>query len=315
MHVPLLNAFGERFYANGFRLSKDSKPKQTVPGWATLGATGTTSRGQGSAVPISYAVDEVASYGFLDTMRLLYHFEYQPIVHQNYIYGLEPVGKQATVQIGEIGLLGQYDPRLDVSISRPVYLQPAGSGSLGNGKNGPFAPGANAYGARVVASLTGPSAMPFTDGWKVAATVPFSNEAPCGLQPTFAKDPTGAFVELFRRTGMNSYGANSFIGRDGRRYFGVVGQFRSKKVMFEGGAADARFNGAESRLGSLSAVYVPRFNLALGLRVDDQDGFVNYVPTASWLIGSPTTGFRLTSEATITKGVAPTLLFQAEFKL
>ena len=314
LHVPVLNAFGERFYANGFRLGKSKTLDNTLPLWASLGAQARTSRSLGSSVPISYGATEIASYGFVDSAKLLYHFEYQPIVHQTYIYGLRPIGNSLTVQAGEIGLLGQYDPRLDISPSRPVYLQPAGAGPLGGGRSGPFAPGANAYGIRIVGSLSGTSAMPFSDGWKVATTVPFSDEAPCGAQPTYNSSPTGVFMEAFHRTGLNSYGVNMFDGRDGRRYYGVVGQLQARHFLFEGGAADALFLGAETRLASLTCTYVPVFDKALSFRIDDQDGFINYVPSLSWFIGGKKGALRLVMESTITKGVAPTTTIQAEFK-
>src|SRR5471030_1345970 len=132
-HMPLLNEFGQRFYANGFRVGKGEKPEKTVPLWASIGAQGTTSNSLGSAVPISWATTEIASYGFVDKIRLLYHLEYQPTEKQNNIYLLQPLSKSLTVQAGEIGLFAQYDPRLDVNISRPVFLSPGGNGPLGNG--------------------------------------------------------------------------------------------------------------------------------------------------------------------------------------
>ncbi len=257
---------------------------------------------------MSYAQTEIASYGYLDDARLLYHLAYQPSKEQTDIYLLSPLTRSLTVQAGEIGLLGQYIPKLDVFASRPLYLQP-----LGFGENGPFAPGANAFAVRVVGSLDGTSAMPYADGWKFAATVPFSNEASSAWQPGFDGDPTGLFAEVFRRTGMNSYGLNTFTGRDGRRYYGAVGQLWTQNVYFEGGAAYASAEGPRARLASLGATFVPEYHQAYGFRIDSQNGAFIYTPTLSYMIGDQFQIVRLTAEARISRG-APTAVFSAQWK-
>ena len=318
-HVPLLNAFGRRFYANGFRLGGSGPSGKALPLWGSIGALGSISEGLNGAVPVTYASTEVASYGSIDKARLLYHFEYYPVDKHTYINGLSPIGGSTTLQAGEIGLLGQYDPDLDVSPTRPVNLEPAGAGSLGGGRSGPFAPASDAYAVRIVQSLTSGSAMPFTNGWKLSATVPFSDEAfsrerPSGIQPTLGKSPTGLFAEVFRRAGFNSFGADSFVGRDGRRYYGVVGQLQLNRVFLEGGASFASFNGAQTRMASLTVTYVPSFDEAFSFRLDLQDGLINYVPCLSWLIGGKTSALRIVFETTITQGVAPSTTVEAQFK-
>jgi len=312
-HVPLLNKFGQQFYANGFRLPKSHKMVDTVPAWVNLEADATTSGSLGSAVPIKYSGTEIASYGNFGP-RDIYHFEYQPTTSQIYPYELHSFGSGLSVQMGEMGLLSQYDPRLDITNSRPVYLQPAGAGPLGNGRFGPFAPGSNVYGFRAVTSISGASSMPYADGWKVAATVPFSDEAPCGNTPDFDTHPTGTFLETYRRDGMNSYGVNTFLGGDGRRYYGAVAQRSLGKVLLEGGVSYATWDAFSTRMASVSGSWAPTPDKAIALRIDDQDGFVNYVPTLSWLLSRNSAAVRLIAESTITHGVAPTTTFSVELK-
>ncbi len=86
---------------------------------------------------------------------------------------------------------------------------------------------------------------------------------------------------------MNSYGVNMFDGQDGRRYYGAVGQQKLGKFFFEGGVSYATFAGtAHTGMASISSTWTPSWDKALGLRLDDQDGFLSLVPTASlWLGG------------------------------
>jgi hypothetical protein len=309
VHGSLLNAFGNHYFANGFRVGKRKPDANTPPLWATLGFQATANRRFGSAVPIDYGQTEIASYGYIDRTELLYHLAFQPTKEQTDIYLLQKIGDKAIFQAGEIGLLGQYIAKHDVSPSRPVNLAPAGLGD-----NGPFAPGANAFAVRVVGSLTGPNAMPYADGWKVAATVPFSNEAPNAWQPDFDGSPRGIFAEVFRRSGLTSYGANTFFGRDARQYYGLIGQHQVGKVYFEGGVAYAESRASPQRLASFSGTYVPEYHQAYAFRIDDQNGRIGFVPTVGLMIGDQMSVLRLTAEVRIAGGVAPTTTFSAQFK-
>jgi hypothetical protein len=260
-------------------------------------------------VPIDYGQTEIASYGYIDRMELLYHLAFQPTKEQTDIYLLQKVGDKATIQAGEIGQLGQYIAKHDVSPSRPVNLQP-----LGFGDDGPFAPGANAFAVRVVGSLSGPNAMPYADGWKVAATVPLSNETPQPWQPDFDGSPRGVFAEVFNRVGMTSYGLNAFLGRDERRYYGLLGQHQVGHVYFEGGVAYAESRASPQRLASLSATFVPEYHQAYAFRIDGQNGQIGYVPTFGLMIGDQMSVLRLTAEVRLASGVAPTTTFSVQYK-
>ncbi|RYG26723.1 hypothetical protein EON82_02175 [bacterium] len=309
IHGSLLNSFGNRYFANGFRVGKKRPLRNTPPLWGTLGFALRSNRSLGSAILVDYGQTEIASYGYIDDLELLYHLAYQPSKEQTDIYLLQKLGNKATVQAGEIGLLGQYNAKHDVSPTRPVTLMPTGFGD-----KGPFAPGANAFAVRVVGSLTGPSAMPYADGWKVAATVPFSNEETQAWQPEFDGSPRGIFTEVFNRIGMASYGANLFLGRDERRYYGLLGQHQVGKVYFEGGVAYAESRASPQGLASISGTYVPEYHQAYAFRIDYQNGQLSYVPTFGLMIGDQKSVLRLTAEVRVTRGAAPKTTFSAQLK-
>jgi len=158
--------------------------------------------------------------------------------------------------------------------------------------------------------------MPYSDGWKVAASVPFSNEIPCGTgSPTLDHQADGVFLEAFRRIGMNSYGVNSFFGRDGRHYFGALAQQKlGPSIYLEGGLADITWSLGETHVYSASASWSPGWDKAIAFRVDDQDGFFKYIPTISWLLGGQKSALRLTVESTLIRNIGPTTVVAASLK-
>ncbi|HWD37491.1 MAG TPA: hypothetical protein VG944_01465, partial [Fimbriimonas sp.] len=305
----------QRFYANGFRLPTSHKLEATFPAWGSLSASARISQSLGNAVPISYTGTEIASYGFFDQPKIIYHAEYHPTDSLYDLYLLHPFNKTYSIEAGEFSLLSQYDPRLDVSLSRPITQFPGGSGPLADGKYGPLSTSGFVYGLRGTVSLgkTG-TAMPYSDGWKVSGVVPFSNEVPCTGQPDFQSSPKGVFLEAFYRRGMSSYGADVFAGRDGRQYYGLVGQQKLGKFFLEGGAAVANFADTQTTLLSIAATWTPAWDKAAALRIDNQDGFIYYHPTLSYLVGGDTSALRLVVEGAITRGVAPSTTVSLEYK-
>jgi hypothetical protein len=266
-------------------------------------------------VPITYANSQLSTYGAFDHSKLLYHFEWHPTssnTSYNATYALNP---HVAFQAGQTGMLSQYENRLEIMNSTPVFLSPGGAGSLGNGRYGPFAPGAEAYVLRARASLTGNSALPYSDGWKLSATVPFSFEVACGgNQPHLDNTPRGLFVEAFNRKGLNTIGVNAFAGQDGRHYYGALAQHQLGQLTFEGGIADVTGPSFQTHVASLGTEWTPTWEKAIGFRMDDQDGIYNYVPSVSYLIGGERGVIRLLAETNMTKGVGPTTTFSVSLK-
>jgi hypothetical protein len=305
--VPLLNEFGQRFFANGFRLGGKVKKQPTVPLWAIFAAQGVTSNSIGAKVPINYNPSRIGSYGYLDKPNILYHLQYQPTTGSWPSYLIHPFNKRFAVQIGEIPVTSQLDPNLELASVPSQSLSPAGAGSLGGGRYGPLAIAANVVGARFTASLSGEGALPYSDGLKLAATIPYSTESPyCAAPPRWKNAPTGAFVELYQRRGMNSLGVSAFSGRDGRHSYGIQAQAQFQDFYLSAGATDGLFLGAQTHAYSFGGAWVPAFQTAVLFRVDDQDGFYSYVPGLSLELGGEKGLARLLLESTITKGVAPT---------
>jgi hypothetical protein len=304
-HIPLLNEFGQKFYANGFRLDKGHKMFDTVPVWGTFAAQSQATPGS-KVYPVSTNTSELASYGSLPNEGLLYHFEFFPTTNDVTAYGIKSFGEHFAVAAGNINVMSQYDPGLDISLSTPIFLAPGLTGP-NNSLQGPFSPGGTLMGVRL-SSGTG-SALPYGQGWQAAATVPFSNEI--GNAPGFDTTDTarGVFLETFNRQGMNSYGLNSFFGQDGRHYYGGVVQQKAGQLFFEGGGAFAQGFGDQTHVYSLGADWIPTFDKALSFRADSQDGVLTFVPTASWELVRKKTALRLVVESAISRGIQPTTTF------
>ena len=162
-------------------------------------------------------------------------------------------------------------------------------------------------GARVSASLG--SALPYGQGWQMAATVPVSNDV--GNSPTFGSTQSthGVFAEVFDRQGMNSYGVNSYAGQDGRHYYGTVLQQKLGSFFLEGGGAYAQGYGGQTHVYSLGVDWLPVFDKALAFRIDSQDNILSFVPTASWELVHHQKALRLVVESALSRGIQPTTSF------
>jgi len=317
--VPLLNTYGQKFYANGFRLPRSKKVENlTAPLWADLEIEGEGSRNLGNSHPTNWDCSLLASFGSIDSAHFLYHAEYLPVVNNTFIYGIESFGNRFSVAAGQLELLSQYDTLLDISPTVPIYLNPPGTGSTGlPGIYGPFAPSGTTYGLRSTLALdkTG-NALPYSDGWKAAMTTSLANEVAYGVnQPKLQHSINGEFLETYYRQGMNSYGLNSFFGSDGRHYYGaVVQQKLADKLLVEGGAAYNQFALGKSDLASVGIDYFPAWNRGFSFRIDDQDGFISYVPSISYLLGARETAARLVFETQFTRAGQPTTTVTLDFK-
>ena len=318
MHVPLLNKFGQQFYSNGFRLPKDHRLRATTPLWVGLAAEGSASPDTGSAVPVAYDDTTLSSVGSLGQSGILYHFEYAPIPKDVELNATRAFGRGFAIQVGKFGMISQFDSGLEISPSSPIFLGPSDNAlNEPSARVGPFALDGNNLGIRTTFALG--NALQYGDGWKIAATIPFTNEIAGdsgggGPLYAFGSDPKGLLVEAFRRTGMDSVGLDSFAGKDGRHFYGVAAQHVSGPVYFLAGAGYAAGYGDETRTLSLSADWIPAFDKALGFRVDCQDGVLSYVPMASYIIGGRESALELTLESSFSAGVSPSSAFTAAYR-
>ncbi len=308
-YVPRLNEMGQRYYNNGFRL-QGMKKEPTHPFWAQLAATGVTPS-DGNRLTIKWSDTALASGGSIDGLNLLYRLMWRPISHDIELYGIYQISENLVLSAGKIPMISQFDPELELSSISPVALAPAASGG-----ETPFAPTGTALALRIVGSTQ--SAMPYGDGWKLTATVPFSNErgdnAGAGRLDDFETSPKGLFLEAYRRQGVNSFGVNAFFGRDGRRYQGLVLQREFGSLYFEGSAGYSVTSDGSTNAYSLGFDWIPRPDRAMGLRVDSQAGRTSFVPFASFLLGGNETALRFFVESRLQDGSRPVTTLALKFR-
>lgn len=285
--VPRLNEFGQRFFANGYKLP-GRKLAVTLPIWfqAAICPSGDTTVGRpthGNKIDVGWDDNIVGSLGYFPGTNTLFHVVYAPFVREERIDVTQPLGRHFSIEGGTFAMTSQTDPRLDLNNFQPATLSPHGSSF---GRFSPFAPDGVALALRVVGA-TG-SSLPYADGSKVAVTLPLSNEIAGGgyngvhVPSKFSNRPTGAFVELYNRKGMNSIGASGFFGRDGRHYYGFWGQRRFGKFFVQGGAAYDQWPFGITRLATLGVDFRQSYQQVYGLRIDQQDKKTSLVPTMNF---------------------------------
>jgi len=318
-HVPQLNAFGQKFFANGFKLPKHHEMFKTIPVWVEANAQGTTAPSQGPAVQVAYDDSVIGSNGYLDKVDVLYHALYGPVGKDLFeLYGIHPVTDHLGLFAGKTVVMSQFDPGLDISgTSLDAYMGPAGTNpNAPPTAMGPFSPGGTTTFVRGIFN-TGSSPLPYADGWHLAATVPFANEftdssGGGGPRADLSSKAKGAFVEGYLRQGMNSYGINMFSGADGRRFLGSVAQKTVGPVYLQGGAAYAEGGlGGKTHVYSISADWIPKFDTAFAFRIDSQNGDLSYVPLVSYIVGGKENALQFQVESAFSRGVGPTTTFTA----
>lgn len=308
-YVPRLNETGQRYYNNGFRLSGLEK-EPTHPLWGQLSAT-SVSPLVGNRMPVKWGDTAIASGGSIGGADLLYRVMWRPILHNTELAGTYRITEKLVLSAGKISMVSQFDPELELSSISPVALAPTAMGA-----ETPFSPTGLAMAVRVVGSTH--SAMPYGDGWKLAATVPFSNErgdnAPAGRLEDFDNTPKGLFLEAYRRQGVDSFGVNAYFGRDGLKYQGLVLQRGIGNLFLQGSAARAETVDGSANAYSLGFDWIPGPDRAMGMRVDSQSGRTSFVPFVSYLLGGNETVLRLIVESRIQDGSRPVTTFALKFR-
>ena len=308
-YVPRLNGFGQTFYNNGLRLPGQKKAI-TVPIRGQLTATAQTSQ-TGSRLPVGWNDIAVGSDGTLGNASTLYRIKWFPIARTLQIYALHALDKHLVLSAGKIAMLSQLDPELKIGLSTPTALAPAKSGA-----ETPFAPAGDAMAIRFVGSTD--SAMPYGDGWKLAATLPFSNELGPTSSPSrlreFDSTPKGLFVEVYRRQGLNSVGANAFFGSDGRRYQGLVFQREIAHAYLEGAVGHSETRDGSTTAYSLGLDVELAAETALGVRMDSQGGTTSLVALASRFLGGDVSLWQFIMESRFQAGDRPGMTLRLKFR-
>lgn len=308
-YVPRLNRFGQKFYTNGLRLAGQEKAR-TLPLRGQVTATATTPP-NGGPLPIGWSDIALASGGNIGRGITLYRMKWFPIAQSVQMYGIHAFDKRWVMSAGRLAMISQVDPELRLNLSVPVALSPRRDGGAT-----PFSPFGDALALRVVGSSE--SAMPYGDGWKVAATVPFSNEigpnaAPDRLRET-SSTPKGVFVEAYRRLGLDSFGVNAFFGRDGRSYQGLVLQREVGSLYVEGSVGHSNTRDGSTTAYSLGFDTAYRSGAAFGLRVDSQSETTSLVALASQILGGKESLWQFIMEGRVQDGARPGAILRLKFR-
>jgi hypothetical protein len=282
----------------------------TFPFWGQLSMS-TATPAVGNRMAIKWGDSALGSSGRIEGTEILYRAMWRPILHTTELAAIFPASERIVFSAGRISMVSQFDPELELSSASSVALAPAAIGA-----ETPFSPTGLATALRVVAS-TG-SAMPYGDGWKLAATVPFSNEhgdnGGAGRLDDLSDDPKGLFVEAYLRQGLDSYGVNAYFGRDGRNYQGLVLQRTLGSFRLEGGAGQALTVDGTTTAYSLGIDWAPQPDRAAGLRVDRQADTTVFVPFVSYLLDFDGTALRLFVESRLQDGARPTTSIALKFR-
>jgi hypothetical protein len=287
VHVPKLNSFGEEFLANGYALPNTQTTKTPpLSIWASVLAQNYhDSPDRFKAVPNRI---ELISAGRSNSARLSYFAEWR-ILSQEFLsdmtlrdrsgrfedlYVVYDASPSVAVQVGQFRPFSQIDVSRRLNLSEPLVF----SSSLA-GESDPdpriqslrgFSPAGRSPAIKVAVDV---------QGWQTGITVPFpgefsiplSSEAETFASFEFEGDPKGVFVEAFRRNGTESIGAFGFVGSNDRSIFGVAAQQQVGTLWLEGGVARAEVAGANDWRYSLGFDWIPRSDLAAGIRLDHRD--------------------------------------------
>lgn len=283
---PRLNEQGFRFLAAGYRL-EGVGPSETVPLaiWNTVDVERRHSIDLTKAFPSRV---ELISAGSLGHSNIVYFAEWRAL-SQNIggdrrlldrsgrfedLYVSIPLRRAFAVTAGQFRGLAQVDVSQRLSLSEPLIFSAglAGRRSSSSRLSGlrAFSPAGRQPGARLEYRST--TSTP-GDGWFAGATLPLIGELtiPFTDAASFELEgrPKGVFLEVYRRTGLTSVGAHSFLGdRERRSITGVITHDVGARVVLlaalgrfhAAGAADTRFSAG----GEFTATQ----HLVGGLRVD-----------------------------------------------
>lgn len=283
-HAPKLNTFGEIFAANGYRL-KGIDRARTVP--IAVWASGLTQNLASDADRFKAIPNriELISAGGTDDGKLTYFIEWRTQSREFLSNGsvrdrsgrfedmfvILDLGSDLKLQAGQFRAMSQIDVSRRLNLAEPVVFSASLEGEPHSDPRITTLRGFSASGRAPGIRLTKER-----DDWTGVVTVPFPGEFAIPLTDQargtasfeLEATPKGVFVEVFRRTGVNSYGAHGFFGSNDRQLLGVAAQQTCNDLWFEGGIARATIRGVEEWRYSAGFDWIPRNEFAAGVRLD-----------------------------------------------
>jgi hypothetical protein len=290
---PLLNATGEAFLARGYRMPNEMAPMashKTAP--VAIWSTADYERRAATNKAFASRV-EIISAGPIGRTRAAYFAEWRLLSQQiasgntltnrsgrfEDLFVTTPVGgTRLSVTVGQFRATSQVDVSRRLSISEPQVFS---AGLPGQTASTPrvtglraFAPSGRQPAMRVMwqqAIADRPS-----DGWYAGATVvfpgeltiPFTDAASFEVEGT----PKGVVLELYRRSGISSFGGNAFVGDD-RQLAMAVGAFNVGPRVVVTAAAGVSTVGVatDSRYSLQGELFFHRL-LSAAARLEDRTG-------------------------------------------
>jgi hypothetical protein len=283
---PRLNEQGFRFLAAGYRLD-GIEPSATVPLaiWTTADVERRHSIDLTKGFPSRVELISVGSVGDSD---IVYFAEWRALSQSiggdrrlldrsgrfEDLFVTIPLPGAFAVTAGQFRGLAQVDVSHRLSLSEPLAFSAGLAGRGGpssrlTGLRG-FSPSGRQPGARVEYRHTTNAPG---DGWFAGATLPLTGELtiPFTDAASFELEgrPKGVFLEVYRRSGLTSFGGHSFLGDSDRRSIAaVVTHDVNDRVLLLGALGRYSVAGADDTRFSAGGEFTATQHLVGGLRVD-----------------------------------------------
>jgi hypothetical protein len=283
---PRLNERGFRFLAAGYRLDGVAS-SGTVPLaiWNTVDIERRHSIDLTKGFPSRV---ELISAGSVGDSNIVYFAEWRALSQSiggdrrlldrsgrfEDLYVSIPLPGAFAVTAGQFRGLAQVDVSQRLSLSEPLAFSAglAGRRSLSSRLTGlrAFSPSGRQPAARVEYRRTMNTPG---DGWFAGATLPLTGELtiPFTDAASFELEgrPKGVFLEVYRRSGLTSFGGHSFLGDSDRRSItGVVTRDINDRVLLFGALGRFSVAGADDTRFSVGGEFTATQHLVGGLRVD-----------------------------------------------
>lgn len=289
---PMLNEYGQRFVANGYKMADLERVGWTAPVavWATHRIEVDEELGKAKGYPnrlefissdaltpwLSYFVEaRTVSYQTGAGQRLLgRHGRFEDAFLQFWL------PKRIAITVGQFRMLNQWDVSRRLSLSEPIAFS-AGVGGVGSPNARlqslrSFSLAGRAPSVRATFQTFGKGSE--SNGWYHEIVVPLSGEvsaplgANAGRNASFELEarPKGLLYETYYRQGISSIGGSVFIGKQ-RWVSNVTGVLQAGTHSFLASAGTGQFRQGHNdfRL-SLGDTWIPKNWLGVGARLDHQ---------------------------------------------
>ena len=289
---PMLNEYGQRFVANGYKLDDLERAAVTVPiaVWATHRIDVDEERQKAKAYPnrlefissdaltpwLSYFVEaRTVSYQTGANQRLLgRHGRFEDAFLQFWL------PKRIAISVGQFRMLNQWDVSRRLSLSEPIAFSAGVGGTTSRNARlqslRSFSLAGRAPSVRATFQMFGRGSE--SNGWYHEFVLPLSGElsAPLGTDAgrnaSFELEarPKGFLYETYYRKGISSIGGSVFVGND-RWVSNLTGVLQAGSHSFLASAGTGRFRQKynDFRL-SVGDTWIPRKWFGLGARLDHQ---------------------------------------------